>query len=62
MVLTIFTHTFSNEAVILIPKSTWLNGFLKAGKGMGLLVVTSVLFSNYKKIKDKINPIKNLLE
>ncbi len=62
LVLTIFTDTFSSEATVLIPNLTWLNDFLKAALpwiGMGLMVATSFSFSEYKKIKSKINVMKN---
>ena len=62
LVLTIFTDTFSSEATVLIPNLTWLNDFLKAALpwiGMGLMVATSFSFSDYKKIKSKINMMKN---
>ncbi len=65
LVLTIFTDTFSSEATVLIPNLTWLNYFLKAALpwiGMGLMAATSISYSNYKKIKSKINMMKNPLE
>lgn len=63
-ILTIFSHTFYNESIVLIPRFTWINEFLKGAIpwiGMGLLVATSVSFSDYQKIRNKINRMKNPL-
>lgn len=64
-ILTMFTPTFSSESTVLIPNSTWVNDFLKAALpwiGMGLLIATSFSYSDYKKIRSKINMMKNPLE
>jgi Protein of unknown function (DUF2812). len=65
VILTIFTQTFSSDTTILIPKFTWINDFLKAALpwvGIGLFVATSYSFSDYTKIRNKINRMKNPLE
>lgn len=64
-ILAIFTHTFSSDSTVLIPNFTWANDFFKAALpwiGVGLLVATSYSFSDYKKIRSKINMMKNPLE
>lgn len=64
LVLSIFTNTFSSASTVLIPNFTWLNNFLKAVLpwiGMGLMVATSFSFSDYNKIRNKINMMKQPL-
>jgi hypothetical protein len=65
VILSVFTKTFSAADTVLIPNFTWINYFVKAALpwvGIGLLVATSYSFSDYKKIKSKINVMKNPLE
>lgn len=64
-ILTIFTPVFSSKSAVLIPYFTYANDFFKAALpwiGIGLLVATSFSFSDYKKIRNKINMMKNPLE
>jgi hypothetical protein len=62
---TLFTTTFSDADVVLIPLFPAVNDFVKAALpwiGMGLLVATSYSFSSYNKMKKKIIRMKNPLE
>jgi len=63
--LTIFSTTFSDADVVLIPFFPAVNDFVKAALpwiGMGLMVATSYSFSSSNKMKKKINRMKNPLE
>ncbi len=65
VIMEIFTHAFTSETTILIPKFTWINDFLKAALpwvGIGLFVATSFSFSDYVKIRNKMNRMKNPLD
>lgn len=65
MVLTVFTNIFTDTNTVLIPKFTLINDFLKAALpwiGIGLMLATGFSFSEYKKIRCKINVMKNPLK
>jgi hypothetical protein len=57
-----FTNIYRSAESIIFPGITWLNDFLKAAIpwiGIGLLVACSYSFGEFRKIKKRINMLKN---
>lgn len=60
--LAIFTDIFRSSDFILFPTNAWLNDFLKAAIpwiAIGLWVACSYSFHEYRKIKKRIDSLKN---